>query len=73
MYAELVINIEAPLQGTFHYGIPGDLEAVLKVGHLVTVADSRRLAQGILIAFSEVSPVEEVKPIIGLVDPDPVI
>ena len=35
MYAELVVNIEAPLEGTFHYQIPRDLAGSLKIGHLV--------------------------------------
>ncbi len=73
MYAELVINIEAALQGTFHYEVPSDLSANLQIGHLVEVEFGRRLAQGIVIAFWEESPVEQVKPIIGVVDPDPVI
>ena len=49
MYAELVINIEAALKGTFHYDIPSDLSANLKIGHLVEVEFGRRLAQGIVI------------------------
>ena len=73
MYAELVINIEAPLQGTFHYDIPHDLASQLEVGHLVEVEFGRRLAQGIVIAFSDESPVEEVKLVIGLIDPEPVV
>lgn len=73
MFAELVINIEAPLQGTFHYDVPPDLEMVLEVGHLVEVEFGRRLAQGIVIAFSEEAPVAETKPIIALVSSAPVV
>ncbi|MCA9977722.1 MAG: hypothetical protein KC413_18310, partial [Anaerolineales bacterium] len=53
MFAELVINIEAPLQGTFHYDVPFDLKSILQIGHLVEVEFGRRLAQGIIVAFSE--------------------
>ncbi|MCP4426559.1 MAG: hypothetical protein GY803_18865, partial [Chloroflexi bacterium] len=37
MFAELVINIEAPLEGTFHYHVPTDLRPSLRIGHLVEV------------------------------------
>ncbi len=73
MFAELVINIEAPLESTFHYTVPGDLQDTLRVGHLVEVEFGRRLAQGIIVAFSPAAPVEETKPIIALIDPEPVV
>ncbi|MGD8857194.1 MAG: primosomal protein N' [Chloroflexota bacterium] len=73
MYAELAINIEAPLEGTFHYHVPRDLEAALTVGHLVEVEFGRRLAQGIVLAFDETAPVEETKPVIALIDAEPVV
>ncbi|MFO7680303.1 MAG: primosomal protein N' [Chloroflexota bacterium] len=72
MYAVIVINIEAPLTQAFHYDIPRDLEPVLRLGHLVEVEFGRRLAQGIVIAFDKTAPVEEVKPIIALIDEEPV-
>ncbi|PID87110.1 MAG: primosomal protein N' [Chloroflexi bacterium] len=73
MYAVLVINIEAPLQGAFHYEIPRDLEPILHIGHLVEVEFGRRLAQGVVIAFDAHAPVAEVKPIIALIDETPVV
>ncbi len=73
MYAELVINIEAPLTGTFHYHVPRDLESDLKIGHLVEVEFGRRLAQGIITRFSESSPVEDTKPIVAMIESDPVV
>lgn len=73
MYAVVVINIEAPLEGVFHYDIPRDLEAELRLGHLVEVEFGRRLAQGIVVAFDENAPVEEVKPIIALIEAEPVL
>ncbi|MBE2223086.1 MAG: primosomal protein N' [Anaerolineae bacterium] len=73
MYAVLVINIEAPLEGAFHYDIPRDLEPVLQVGHLVEVEFGRRLAQGIVVAFDDQAPVEDVKPVIALIDEVPVV
>ncbi len=73
MYAELVINIEAGLESTFHYHVPADLRPFLRRGHLVEVEFGRRLAQGIVIDFSERAPVEETKPIISLIDEEPVV
>ena len=73
MFAELVVNIEAPLEGTFHYRVPRDLESLLTIGHLVEVEFGRRLAQGIIIRFDESAPVEDTKPIINLIDPIPVV
>lgn len=73
MFAVLTINIEAALSGVFHYHVPADLEGRVRIGHLVEVEFGRRLAQGIVIAFDEEAPVEETKPIIALVDPDPVV
>ena len=73
MFAELVINIEAPLEGTFHYHIPNDLRPKLRVGHLVEVEFGRRLAQGIILRFDDAAPIEETKPIIALIDEQPVV
>jgi len=73
MFAELVINIEAGLENTFHYHVPGDVASRIKIGHLVEVEFGRRLAQGIVIAFSETAPVAETKPVIALIDPKPVV
>jgi primosomal protein N' (replication factor Y) (superfamily II helicase) len=73
MYAELVINIEAALGGTFHYFVPTDLQRVLQPGHLVEVEFGRRLAQGIVVAFDTAAPVAETKPIISLIDAQPVV
>ncbi|UCG23488.1 MAG: primosomal protein N' [Chloroflexota bacterium] len=73
MYAELAINVEAPLEGTFHYEVPRDLAESLAVGHLVEVEFGRRLAQGIILAFDDSAPVEETKPVIALIDAEPVV
>ncbi len=73
MFAITVINIEAPLAGTFHYHVPADLRPKLDVGHLVEVEFGRRLAQAIVIGFSQEAPVEETKPVIALIDSEPVV
>ena len=72
-FAEVVINIEVALDDAYHYHVPADMRATLRVGHLVEVEFGRRLAQGLVVAFADSAPVEETKPIIGLIDPEPVL
>lgn len=73
MFAEIVINIEAGLAGTFHYHVPSDLQPVLRVGHFVEIEFGSRLAQGIIIAFADTSEIENTKPVISLIDEEPVV
>lgn len=73
MFAELAINIEAGLETTFHYHVPRDLQERLEIGCLVEVEFGRRLAQAIIVAFADQSPVAETKPIIALLDETPVV
>jgi primosomal protein N' (replication factor Y) (superfamily II helicase) len=73
MYAVLIINVEAALESTFHYHVPADLESKLQIGHLVEVEFGRRLAQGIVVALDQEAPVADTKPIIGLIDEQPVV
>ncbi|MEM8860856.1 MAG: hypothetical protein AAGD96_21240, partial [Chloroflexota bacterium] len=51
-YAEIVVNIEAPLEGTYHYSVPRDMRRYLKIGHLVEIEFGRRAAQGIVVSFA---------------------
>ncbi len=72
-YAEVVVNVETPLTEAYTYHIPSDMRPEMRVGHLVEVEFGRRLAQAIVVAFADSSPVEETKPIISLIDPEPVL
>ena len=72
-FAEVVVNIETAISDAYHYHVPADLRPEIQVGHLVEVEFGRRLAQGIVVAFADSAPVEETKPIISLVAPDPVL
>ena len=72
-FAEVIVNVEAALSDAYHYHIPADLRPALAVGHLVEVEFGRRLAQGLVVAFADSAPVEDTKPIIGLIDPEPVL
>ena len=72
-YAQIVINLDAPLESSFHYHLPADLQGTVEPGHLVEVEFGPRLAQGIVIGLDTQSPVPETKPVIALVIPDPVL
>jgi len=73
LYAQVVINLDAPLEGSFHYHLPADLSDTIQPGHLVEVEFGRRVAQGIVVGLDEKSPVSETKPIIALILPEPVL
>lgn len=75
MYAEIIVNIEAPLEGTFHYHVPRDLRRRMRVGQLVEVEFGRRLAQGVVIDLSATLPIpiDETKPIINIIESKPVV
>lgn len=73
MFAEVVVNVEAQLKGTFHYFVPADLRSILSIGHLVEIEFGRHLAQGIIVALDVESPVENTKPLISLIDNEPVL
>jgi primosomal protein N' (replication factor Y) len=72
-YAEVVINVEVALSDSYHYHVPSDMRSELRVGHLVEVEFGPNLAQGIIVGFAEAAPVDETKPIISLIDPEPVL
>lgn len=72
-FAMVVVNIETGISDAYHYHIPADLREGMRLGHMVEVEFGRRLAQGIVVAFADIAPVEETKPIISLIDPDPVL
>ena len=72
-YAEVVVNIETAISDAYHYHIPADMRPALKVGHLVEVEFGRRLAQGIVVGLADSAPVEETKPVISLIAPEPVL
>ena len=67
-----MVNVEAQLKGTFHYFVPADLRSILSIGHLVEIEFGRHLAQGIIVALDVESPVENTKPLISLIDDEPV-
>jgi primosomal protein N' (replication factor Y) len=71
MFAEVAVNL--PIEGTFHYRVPASLVGFLVPGHLVEVQFGSQKSYGIILGFSLSSPVQDVKPILGLIDRSPVL
>jgi primosomal protein N' (replication factor Y) len=71
-YAQLSINVPS-VAGVFDYSIPGTRAGHLRVGHLVTVPFNKQIVQGVILRFVEQPSVKEVKEIIDLLDPEPVL
>ncbi len=71
MFAE--IAVDAPVYKTFHYHIPPELEGSLEPGHLVQVAFGAALQHGIILALLSDSPIEQTKPVLARLDPEPVV
>ncbi len=55
----------------FTYSIPSSLTGSIALGQLVWVPFGTRRLQGIVVAFSETSPVEETRDIDEIVEPRP--
>ncbi|MBN1967086.1 MAG: DEAD/DEAH box helicase family protein, partial [Anaerolineae bacterium] len=70
-YAEVAVNL--PVQMTFHYHIPAGLAGQLQPGHLVRVPFGTGEQPGIVVALTTDSPVSETKPVLELLDAEPVV
>ncbi len=70
-YAEVAVH--APVNRTFHYHIPPELADQIAAGHLVRVSFGTADRPGVVMALLESSPVEQTKPILERIDPDPVM
>jgi len=71
-YVELAVNLP-PVRGTFHYHLPSHLQSMVGVGHLVTAQFGHRPVQGVVIDLPKVPEVAETRPIIDILDPEPVL
>jgi primosomal protein N' (replication factor Y) (superfamily II helicase) len=72
LYVQLAINVPS-IAGVFDYSIPATLAGNIRVGHLVTVPFNKQIVQGVVLRFVEQPSVREVKEIIDLLDPEPVL
>jgi len=71
-FVQIVVNVPA-VSGVFDYSIPESLAGTVGVGHLVIVSFGKQTAQGVVLRFIDQPSVRDVKEVIELVDPEPVL
>ncbi len=63
----------SPWETTFHYAVPPHLQAEVAIGQLVVVPFGASERQGVIVSFSDTAPVSEVREILSISDPKPVL
>ncbi|HSG41634.1 MAG TPA: primosomal protein N', partial [Anaerolineales bacterium] len=71
-YVQIVVNVPA-VSGVFDYAIPEYFAGEVGVGHLVIVPFGSQTVQGVILRFIDQPSVQDVKEVIELVDPEPVL
>src|SRR5918992_2248349 len=71
-FVQIVVNVPA-VSGIFDYSIPESLLGKVGVGQLVIAPFGKQTVQGVVFRFIDQPSVPEVKEIIELVDPAPVM
>lgn len=68
MYAEIVLPI--PVDRSFHYHVPAEMESEIRIGQRVRVPFGKRQAIGYVINIFETAPAREVKEITSSYSPE---
>lgn len=71
-YVEIAVNVPQ-VSGVFHYHIPSELEGQVNSGCLVLVPFGQRTVQGVVLGIVDKPEVVETRPIIDLLDQEPVV
>lgn len=71
-FAQIAVNVPS-VAGVFDYGIPADLARGIGIGHLVIVPFGKQTVQGAILRFVDQPSVANIKEILEIVDPDPVL
>ncbi len=71
-FVQVVVNVPA-VSGIFDYSIPAALLGQVGIGHLVIAPFGKQTVQGVVFRFIEHASVPDVKEILELVDPAPVM
>ncbi|HSO11132.1 MAG TPA: primosomal protein N' [Anaerolineales bacterium] len=71
-FVQIVVNVPA-VSGVFDYSVPRQFTGKVGVGHLVIVPFGRQIVQGVVLCFVDQPSVQDVKEIVELVDPEPVL
>lgn len=70
-YAEVSVNSPAARRRTFSYAIPDGLD--VRAGQAVLVPFGERVLQGIVMELTALPAVEDVKEILSIIDPEPLL
>ena len=70
-FAEVALAL--PMNKTFHYSVPCDLEESAEIGRRVWVEFGNRDKVGYIVDFVKSSDTKNVKPIKSIIDPSPVV
>ena len=71
-FVQIVVNMPA-VSGVFDYAVPESFAGRVGVGHLVIVPFGKQTVQGVVFRFIDQPSVRDVKEVIELVDPEPVL
>ena len=71
-FVQIVVNVPA-VSGVFDYSVPDSLRGQIAVGHLVIVPFGNKTVQGVVFRFVDQPSVANVKEILEIVDPLPVL
>lgn len=72
IFVQIVVNVPA-VSGVFDYSVPESLAGQLGVGHLVVVPFGNKSVQGVVFRSVDQPSVQNVKELIELIDPLPVL
>ncbi len=72
MFVRLAVNVPA-ISGVFDYTVPAELAPHLRAGCLVTAPFGNQTVQGIIVELTESSSIPNLKPILDLLDPAPLL
>jgi len=72
IYARVAVNVPS-VSGEFDYHLPPELEGRAGMGHLVTAPFGKQTVQGVILDLAPVPAIEATKPILDLLDAEPVL
>jgi primosomal protein N' (replication factor Y) len=72
MYARIAVNVSS-ISGLFDYALPPKIAPQVQAGCLVMVPFGKQTVQGVVFALVDSPAVENTKPILDLLDPEPVL
>jgi len=73
LYADIAIDPSRDVNSTFTYHIPASLEGQIVPGSLVRISFGTAMMNGIVLSAGDAAPNFTTKPILDLLDPQPVM